>query len=143
VSEEQQVQRIPLSADIAAEALAIARRELDPAAYETAWRQGQSMATAEAVADALAVLTAPPTPDEGSGVGQSERPAGLTASELRVLRLLASGRTTQQIADDLVVAISTVERHITHIYGKIGVRGRAAATAFALREGLLSDRPAG
>ena len=55
-----------------------------------------------------------------------------------MLRLLAGGRTTKEIAAALVVSVSTVDRHITHIYAKAGVRGRAAATAFALKHGLVS-----
>ena len=50
--------------------------------------------------------------------------------------MLASGRTTAEIARDLVIEVATVDRHITHIYQKIGRRGRAAATAFALEHGL-------
>ena len=38
--------------------------------------------------------------------------------------------------DALVVTVPTVERHITHIYSKIGARGRAEAAAYALRHGL-------
>ena len=53
-----------------------------------------------------------------------------------MLRLLATGRTTKEIAAELVVAVSTVDRHITHIYEKLGVRNRAEATAFALTHGL-------
>ena len=56
---------------------------------------------------------------------------------MKVLRRLASGCTSRQIADELVIAVTTVDRHITHIYQKIGRRGRAAATAFALEHGLL------
>jgi DNA-binding NarL/FixJ family response regulator len=53
-----------------------------------------------------------------------------------VLRLIAAGRTSREIAATLVVSVGTVERHITHIYGKLGVRGRAEATAYALRHGI-------
>lgn len=63
-------------------------------------------------------------------------PCGLTPREAEVLQLIARGRSTAEIAADLVVSRATVERHITHIYDKIGARGRAAATAFALRHGL-------
>ena len=62
--------------------------------------------------------------------------ADLTATEAQVLRLLAGGRTTKEIAGELVVAVSTVDRHLTHIYQKLGVRNRSAATAFALQHGL-------
>ncbi len=59
-------------------------------------------------------------------------PAGLTAREVEVLRLIAAGRTTREIAAALVISLPTVERHITNLYTKIGARGRAQATAFAL-----------
>ena len=46
------------------------------------------------------------------------------------------GATNREIADTLVISARTVERHITHIYSKIGARGKADATAFALRHSL-------
>jgi DNA-binding NarL/FixJ family response regulator len=54
-----------------------------------------------------------------------------------VLRRLAAGLKTREIGAELVIAVSTVDRHITHIYDKIGGRGRAAATTFALKHALL------
>ncbi len=63
-------------------------------------------------------------------------PDHLTRREIEVLRLIASGRTTNEIAQALVVSPGTVERHITNLYGKIGARGRADATAYALTHGL-------
>jgi DNA-binding NarL/FixJ family response regulator len=59
-------------------------------------------------------------------------PAGLSARELEVLRLLAGGRTNKEIASALVVSVHTVERHLANAYRKIGARNRAEATAFAL-----------
>ena len=61
----------------------------------------------------------------------------LTPTEVRVLRLLADGRTTKEIAAELVVAVSTVDRHLTHIYQKLGVRNRAEAVGLAHRQGLV------
>ncbi|MHB1134140.1 MAG: ATP-binding protein [Chloroflexota bacterium] len=63
-------------------------------------------------------------------------PDGLTARELEVLRLVAGGRTNREIADELVLSVATVERHIANIYAKIDARGRADATAYAYRQGL-------
>lgn len=77
---------------------------------------------------------------EGLAVDVRQRaavPARLTPAEVQVLRRLARGCTTREIADELVVAVPTVDRHITHIYDKIGQRGRAAAAAFALKHGLM------
>lgn len=64
-------------------------------------------------------------------------PDRLTAREIEVLRLVASGQTNQEIAAELSLSVRTVERHIGNLYGKIGARGRADATAYALRQGLL------
>ena len=61
----------------------------------------------------------------------------LTPTELQVLRQLIGGSTTKEIAAELVVAISTVDRHITHIYAKLGARNRAEAAAIALKTGLV------
>jgi DNA-binding NarL/FixJ family response regulator len=62
---------------------------------------------------------------------------GLTARELQVLRLVATGRTNHAIAADLVLADKTVDRHVTNIYAKLGVSSRAAATAYAYQHRLL------
>ena len=63
-------------------------------------------------------------------------PAGLSAREVEVLRLVAAGRSNREIASDLVLSEKTVENHLTRIYGKIGAENRAAAAAFAIRHGL-------
>jgi DNA-binding CsgD family transcriptional regulator len=60
----------------------------------------------------------------------------LTPRETEVLRLIAGGATNREIAQTLVISTRTVERHVTHIYGKIGARGKADATAYALRHSL-------
>ena len=56
--------------------------------------------------------------------------------ELAVLRLLAAGETNGQIAATLGISINTVERHVSNLYRKIDVRGRAEATAWAIRHDL-------
>ena len=60
------------------------------------------------------------------------RPAGLSAREVEVLRLVAAGRTNRGIADELVISRHTVDRHVQNIFTKLGVSSRAAATAFAV-----------
>jgi DNA-binding CsgD family transcriptional regulator len=62
---------------------------------------------------------------------------GLTARELQVLRLLATGTTNHAIADELFVAEKTVDRHVSNIFTKLGVSSRAAATAYAYQHRLL------
>jgi DNA-binding CsgD family transcriptional regulator len=63
-------------------------------------------------------------------------PAGLSAREVEVLRLVAAGRSNREIASDLVQSEKTVENHLTRIYAKIGAENRAAAAAFAIRHSL-------
>jgi pimeloyl-ACP methyl ester carboxylesterase/DNA-binding CsgD family transcriptional regulator len=63
-------------------------------------------------------------------------PDGLTQREVEVLRLIACGRTNREIAAELVLSPRTVGRHITNLYGKIGARGKADATAYAVRHEL-------
>jgi DNA-binding CsgD family transcriptional regulator/pimeloyl-ACP methyl ester carboxylesterase len=65
--------------------------------------------------------------------------AGLSPRETEVLRLLAAGKSSREIGEELVLAVRTVERHITNVYRKIGAHNRAQATAFALEHG-LTDR---
>jgi len=62
---------------------------------------------------------------------------GLTARELEVLRLVATGRTNRQIARELVVSEHTVARHVQNIFAKLRVSSRAAATAFAFEHDLV------
>ncbi len=54
--------------------------------------------------------------------------AGLTARETQVLRLIAEGATTREISEQLFISAKTADNHIEHIYIKLGVTNRAAAT---------------
>ncbi len=62
---------------------------------------------------------------------------GLTKREVEVLRLLAQGMTNKEIAEELIVAIRTVDSHVRNILTKLGVATRSAATALAYRQNLL------
>jgi HD-GYP domain-containing protein (c-di-GMP phosphodiesterase class II) len=68
-----------------------------------------------------------------------EGPAGLTSREIEVLRLLARGLSNREIADRLVITRKTASSHVEHIYSKIGVSSRAAASLFAVQRGLLPE----
>ncbi len=67
------------------------------------------------------------------------RRPGVTLSlrELEVLRLVAEGRTNDEVAEQLVVSRATVKTHLTHVYEKLGASSRTEAVAIARREGLL------
>lgn len=61
----------------------------------------------------------------------------LSARELEVVRLVADGLTTPQIADQLVLGSATIKSHLQSAYDKLGVSDRASAVAAAMRRGLL------
>jgi DNA-binding NarL/FixJ family response regulator len=63
--------------------------------------------------------------------------AVLTPRETEVLKLVAEGLSTQEIADALVIAVKTVERHRANILEKLGVRDRVGLTRYAIRQGLV------
>jgi DNA-binding NarL/FixJ family response regulator len=70
----------------------------------------------------------------------AEAPAGrgsLTARELEVLRLTATGRTNRAIAKRLGISEKTVARHVSNMFTKLGLATRAAATAYAFQHDLL------
>lgn len=66
-----------------------------------------------------------------------ELPLGLTARQLEVLRLLATGRTDAEIAAELYISPRTVHRHLSAIYDKLDVDSRTAAVARAFAEGAI------
>lgn len=74
--------------------------------------------------------------EPAAGRAAATYPDGLTVREVSVLRLLAGGQRNREIAAALVVAESTVERHLVNIYREIGARCRAEAAAYALCHGL-------
>jgi DNA-binding NarL/FixJ family response regulator len=92
----------------------------------------------EAARTTFRQIGASPSADEVDHLlAPASLPAGLTAREAEVLRLVASGRSNAQIAADLVLSEKTVARHLSNIFGKLGVGSRTAATAFAFEHGLV------
>jgi DNA-binding NarL/FixJ family response regulator len=68
-----------------------------------------------------------------------ELPSGLTEREAQVLVLVATGRTNRDIAAELVISEKTVASHLSHIFTKLDLSSRAAATAFAYKHGLTGS----
>ena len=61
----------------------------------------------------------------------------LTSRELEILRMIANGHTTKEIAEVLVISPKTVDGHRSHILGKLGLRDRVALTRYAIKHGLI------
>lgn len=138
-------------------------RRLEPAwqvlggeAGEVAWVEGQRMTLEQAIAYALEEPlmrqeeenSRPSFARVRSG-GTVPRPEetqleSLTGRETEVLRLLAGGKTNKEIAQELALSVSTVQRHVANIYAKIGAHNRAEATVYACRHDIdkarLSER---
>jgi DNA-binding CsgD family transcriptional regulator len=65
-------------------------------------------------------------------------PDGLTQREVEVLRLIALGKSNQDVADELVISLRTVAHHVTSILNKTSAANRTEAAAYATRHGLVS-----
>jgi DNA-binding CsgD family transcriptional regulator len=107
---------------------------VEQAASLLTMRADEGMLDSSMVAAVVEAAGLPPPP--------VEHPAGLTDREVEVLRLLAQGMQTKQVANRLDIAIKTADHHIQNTYRKIGVSTRAAATLFATEHGMV-ERPIG
>ena len=111
--------------------VAAARSQVDEAAWAAAWTEGRMMSLEQAVEYALEQEPAPdpsaPEPDL----------AGLSAREVDVLRLVATGLTNAEVAERLFLSSRTVDWHMGSIYRKLEIHSRAEATRFAAQNGLL------
>lgn len=65
------------------------------------------------------------------------RADGLTSREVEIVRLVTSGRTNKQLAEELGVSTRTVDAHLRSIYAKLGVKSRSAATRYAVEHDLI------
>ena len=96
--------------------------------------QEDHMQGLQAIDDFLASL-----PDRAHGAGAAGMDGsydGLSPREVEVLSLIAAGRSNQQIADELVISINTVGRHVSNIFAKASMANRTEAAAYALQRGL-------
>jgi predicted ATPase/DNA-binding CsgD family transcriptional regulator len=111
--------------------VAAARAGLDEEAFAKARAEGRTMTPEQAVECAL------PKEDLQGSRSTMSYPAGLSAREAEVLKLVAKGLTNARIASELFVSPRTVDRHLNSIYRKVGISSRAAATRFAAEHNLL------
>jgi excisionase family DNA binding protein len=109
------------------------RAGLDETTFLTAWEQGRRMSPESARIEALrAVAVIQEETDEEPTIVAM----GLTRRELEVLRLVVRGGSNREIADSLYISVPTAKRHLTNIFGKLGVSSRSDAAAHARASGL-------
>jgi HD-GYP domain-containing protein (c-di-GMP phosphodiesterase class II)/DNA-binding CsgD family transcriptional regulator len=104
------------------------------AARDVLWRE-----SAEGRLDRTAVDALLSADGDATGVPRAPLPAGLSAREVEVLRLIARGHSNREVARRLWISPKTVGHHVEHIYAKIGVTTRPAAALFAVEHGLLAE----
>jgi DNA-binding NarL/FixJ family response regulator/Tfp pilus assembly protein PilF len=97
--------------------------------FAAAWSAGRGMSVAEAIATGLDALNA-----RASGPRRTPRRRAeiLTRREREVVRLVARGRSNREVADALVIAVSTVERHVANILTKLDLRSRTELALWAV-----------
>jgi predicted ATPase/class 3 adenylate cyclase/DNA-binding CsgD family transcriptional regulator len=118
-----------------------ARAQLGNELFTSAWAEGRAMTPGQALAAPGPVTLPHPLPATLSSNPPANpsttSPDGLSARELEVLRLLATGLTDAQIAEQLVLSLHTVHAHLRTIYSKLGVTSRSAATRYAFENQLV------
>ncbi len=142
--------------------VAAVRSSLGEKAFAATWAQGRAMTPEQAIVQALetkdelptdakpsqanqvnassfilpGVLSSPPSPRLSPRRALQQHFGGLTSREREVARMVAQGKSNRAIADELVVGVSTVEAHVSHIFTKLGFSSRAQIAAWAVNKGL-------
>jgi DNA-binding CsgD family transcriptional regulator len=113
--------------------LSISRELLGDEAFQIEWQAGHEMPLAVAVEEALqfAIADHPVPPARAT-----QTDLVLSPREIDVLRLIASGRSDREIAEDLFISRRTVSKHVESIFKKLRVHTRTAAVTEAVRRGL-------
>jgi DNA-binding CsgD family transcriptional regulator len=118
--------------------IAEAKVKIAEPAWNKEFRAGQTIVNgADTIVNALDVLAEYPNQSSGSPKAKTLLPAGLTARETEILRLVAQGLTDHQVAQTLTISPRTVNAHLTSIYHKIGVSSRTSAARFAIEHDLV------
>jgi predicted ATPase/class 3 adenylate cyclase/DNA-binding CsgD family transcriptional regulator len=112
------------------------RSQLGEKAFAAAWAKGRTMTLEQALTLQEQEMVSAPTMTVATTTPSPTYPAGLTAREVGVLRLVARGLTNAEIAGELRLSEKTIAHHLTHIFNKTTSENRAAAAAFAIRHGL-------
>lgn len=122
------IARFPLQAERFGRARGAAQAALDPTDATACWDAGAQLSLADAVAYAR------------RGRGERQRPrigwASLTPAERDVVGLVAQGHTNAEIGQRLFISVNTVKKHLSRVYTKVDVDGRADLAAQAARRDL-------
>jgi predicted ATPase/DNA-binding CsgD family transcriptional regulator len=115
------------------------RTQLGEQAFDAVWAEGRTTTPEHILLglEPMPVPTPPLTAPSSAAAIAPQSHAGLTPRELEVLRLLAQGLTSLQIAEQLVIGLVTVNSHVRSIYSKLGVTSRSAATRYAMEHKLI------
>jgi non-specific serine/threonine protein kinase len=100
--------------------------------FDALTRAGRALAIEDAIAEALAVVRSQSVAHGPPGPHGDEP---LTPRELEVATLISRGRSNREIADELVIAVSTAERHVANILAKLGLTSRTQVAAWFFRTG--------
>ena len=120
--------------------VAALRARLDLTTLTGAWADGRAMTVEQAVDYALSAepasvaATAPP-PSSARPRHEKSTYGGLTAREREIAALIAQGKTNRAIADDLVIAERTVDRHVANMMSKLDFHSRAQIAVWAVEKG--------
>jgi DNA-binding CsgD family transcriptional regulator len=122
------IARFTLGADRFDRARTAAHAKLDPTDAKACWDAGRELPLADAVAYAR------------RGRGERQRPqigwASLTPVEREVVRLVAEGHSNAEIGQRLFMSVNTVKKHLSHVYARVEVDGRADLAAQVARRDL-------
>jgi DNA-binding CsgD family transcriptional regulator len=125
---ETGIAHFPLQADRFDRARATAQAALDPTDATACWEAAGELSLEDAVAYAR------------RGRGERHRPqvgwASLTPVECDVVRLVAEGHTNAAIGQRLFISVNTVKKHLSHVYAKLDIDGRADLAAQVARRDL-------
>ncbi len=114
-------------------------QELGYETYAEAWERGTLLDLDASGGRIEATISKKPV-ILSQGKETSSPTTPLSERELEVLRLVAEGCSNQEIADRLYVGVSTVKKHINHIYDKLDAKNRTQAVAIAREQQLLTPK---
>jgi predicted ATPase/DNA-binding CsgD family transcriptional regulator len=124
--------------------VATTHAQLGEERFAAAWAEGRGMTLEQVLAEQARATT----PGQTSTMPTIQQPADtatpspaypgeLTPREVEILRLIASGLSNAQVAEQLVISPRTVHAHVRSIYSKLGITSRSAATRYAIDHKLL------